>query len=302
MKNEHDLFSTLHEIELSKESRARMREAVLSYADMHPTLVQEERPFYLYFLQSTRLPLYASLMALLVFTSAGVSFAAQGTVPGDSLYAIKVHVTEPFVGMLVAGDEGKARYASELAIRRLDEVHVLAASGRLSESAQTELEHAFEQNVQIAVEHTTSLADSGEHETAQSIREDFSASLASEAVTLSIVASSTPLRTAALVHKVLALSEENSVYTSQNSDDGEHTAPAALLGSTTPATADAPEKEATARAYRPRVLQLTASTSLSKALPESGSTFEIKHDSIFKSEDGAERDDSRELLYHAGDE
>lgn len=87
---------------------------------------------------------------LVVLVGGGASFAAEGTVPGDVLYPVKVRLNEEVRSVLAFSDENRATWETELVRRRLEEVSRLAALGKLTLEAEIELEERFEDHVDQA--------------------------------------------------------------------------------------------------------------------------------------------------------
>ena len=175
MSKETQFLKKLESITMSTAERTRMRESLMAYADMHPLATTEVASpsyysFLFAFMETKRFPLYASLMAVLLITSGGMTFAAERSAPGDSLYAVKVRVTEPLMSALSPSTEGQARVSARLATRRADEVVILASSGRLSDEKSAYLDTAFSQEIKKTVERTDSLTRAGNIEGAQEIR------------------------------------------------------------------------------------------------------------------------------------
>ena len=78
-------------------------------------------------------PAYAMALLLVFVLSGGGSFAAEGALPGNFLYPIKVKVNEKISGIFAVGSLKKAERESELIDKRLEEVKVLSKSGELSD-------------------------------------------------------------------------------------------------------------------------------------------------------------------------
>ncbi len=81
---------------------------------------------------------------LLVVLLGGTAYAAQGTVPGDALYAIKTKVNEPIAGALAFSTEDKIKFHAEIAQVRLEEAEVLASQNRLDTAAAQTIESSIE--------------------------------------------------------------------------------------------------------------------------------------------------------------
>ncbi len=71
-----------------------------------------------------RMPAMAALgLVLLGASGFGLAYAAEDALPGDVLYPIKLHVTEPIIGTFQRTPEQQAAWAVEQVRRRLAEVH-----------------------------------------------------------------------------------------------------------------------------------------------------------------------------------
>ncbi|OHA21467.1 MAG: hypothetical protein A2849_03340 [Candidatus Taylorbacteria bacterium RIFCSPHIGHO2_01_FULL_51_15] len=79
----------------------------------------------------------ALLIALLV--GGGTSFAAERSLPGETLYPIKVAVNEEVRGWFSGGSEGDAAWEARKAERRLEEAEALAREGNLSAEARADI-------------------------------------------------------------------------------------------------------------------------------------------------------------------
>jgi hypothetical protein len=75
-----------------------------------------------------------ALAMLLLFSAVGASYAAEGTVPGQLLYPVKVHVTEPAREALALTPEAKVAWETERLKRRIEEAQILAVRGELTEA------------------------------------------------------------------------------------------------------------------------------------------------------------------------
>ncbi len=112
MNNFDTFLKRLKDLRLSANEHLALRERLALYADQHPPLPANLIPspftrLYALF-ASGRSPVYALALAFLVVVSGGVALAAEGSVPGESLYAIKVHVNEPVMVALAATPRGQA--------------------------------------------------------------------------------------------------------------------------------------------------------------------------------------------------
>jgi len=69
--------------------------------------------------------------------------AAEGSVPGDALYQVKVGVNENIRSAMALSGEAKANWEARVAERRLEEAEKLTAEGELSIEAKTRIEVNF---------------------------------------------------------------------------------------------------------------------------------------------------------------
>ncbi len=95
-------------------------------------------------LQKNRLVSVGIIASLVIFLSGGVAFASQKSLPGDTLYSLKVRVFEPTYSVLIISPESKARYESSLATRRLVEAEILANEDRLDGAKEKQLNSLLE--------------------------------------------------------------------------------------------------------------------------------------------------------------
>ncbi len=94
------------------------------------------------------------LIALIMGGS--VSYAAEGALPGDTLYPIMIHVNENVRSALTVTSAGQAELEITLAERRLAEAKQLKAEGRLDMKTKAELRSQVEAHAERAVLEITS--------------------------------------------------------------------------------------------------------------------------------------------------
>ncbi|GEM_PF-2189283 len=83
------------------------------------------------------------MLLLTILFSGGISYAAEGALPNDLLYPIKISVNEPVRGFATFGEKAKADWQTRLAQRRLEETETLASNGSLDEETQARLQTNF---------------------------------------------------------------------------------------------------------------------------------------------------------------
>src|SRR3989344_1190762 len=96
---------------------------------------------------------YVAVFVLILFVlGSGSSYAAEGAVPGDFLYAVKLGINEPLRATLASSVEAKASWHAEAAERRMKEAEVLSAAGTLTSEIKMELESNLEQHAEKVAE------------------------------------------------------------------------------------------------------------------------------------------------------
>ena len=138
---------------LTPEERSRMQRTIRSYMEMKPIRSAQHvarawsiAPYF-----SPRL-ISGALVAALFASSAGISYAAQGSLPGDWLYGVKVNINEPVQGALATSAQAKSDWAITVASTRLQEAATLAAEGKLSTSTQEDLKQNFDEHATVAAQ------------------------------------------------------------------------------------------------------------------------------------------------------
>lgn len=141
-----------HEVSLTEAEKSRMRDTLAAYMALtpHRERIAYERPSRTYgFAFAHRALAMLSVVAVLG-SSAGISYAAGSSLPGDALYAIKTHINEPVRGVLASSADAKARWAMDVAAARATEAATLAAEHRLDPTTQSELASSLSAHAQIA--------------------------------------------------------------------------------------------------------------------------------------------------------
>lgn len=145
------------QVSLSDSERERMKRVLSEYMSMKPmrSAPLERRSPLTYMALSlyafSRKSVAVLLLFAILFSGAGVSFAAENALPGDALYSLKVGVNEPLVAALSVSPESKALWNAERAERRLEEAAKLASVDRLTDEKKIELEERFEAHAEKVV-------------------------------------------------------------------------------------------------------------------------------------------------------
>ncbi|MDO8518409.1 MAG: DUF5667 domain-containing protein [bacterium] len=87
---------------------------------------------------------FAFALVLAVLVGGGTTFAAEGSLPGDLLYPVKIHVSEQVETALALSPKAKVAVNTKLAQRRITEVEVLAVRGTLDANITAQAEEDFD--------------------------------------------------------------------------------------------------------------------------------------------------------------
>lgn len=124
MKQDSDnlehLFAPSKTVALSASEHQELWESLKAYAEFHPAKQPSKKSFFAHSLYR-----FASVSVAGLTLFVGTAYAAQTSLPGDTLYPIKVEVVEPLLGTLETSEADKLAYQVALLERRLDEVQQL---------------------------------------------------------------------------------------------------------------------------------------------------------------------------------
>jgi hypothetical protein len=113
--------------------------------------------------------MFATLASIIiVLLSGGVSYAAEGSIPGQPLYSVK-HINEEVRSALTLSPEKKADWNAKRVERRLEEATTLASTGKLTTSTQAMLSSALEENMKKVEEKLHDLESKGHSEKASEV-------------------------------------------------------------------------------------------------------------------------------------
>lgn len=89
-----------------------------------------------------------AIILLVALIGGGFSAAAERSLPGDSLYPVKVELNENVRAWAAVSAEAEASLQTKLAERRLEEAEKLAVEGTLNADARAKIESEFDAHVQ----------------------------------------------------------------------------------------------------------------------------------------------------------
>lgn len=146
-------FEKLKTVKLSSKERSLARQKLYSFIKSTPVRVaalarlqyQESNLLTKIFIWRNN-PMTTKLVSLILLATiggSGVSYAAEGALPGDTLYPIKIHVNEEVRTTLSLSARSKAEWSAKRAERRLEEAEKLALQGKLDVETRTNIETNF---------------------------------------------------------------------------------------------------------------------------------------------------------------
>ncbi len=189
MKFTEDFKNEGLRIRLTMQEKATLRARLSERMALNPASPLRATPYHFFMFHSVALQRTVSAFAVFVFligSGGGTSYAAQAALPGELLYAVKIHVNEFVEAALATSPVAKAEVQAVLAERRVEEAQTLASRGMLTEVAATELQVRFDEHAEAAQSLTEALAAIDPGAAAQ-IGTQFSSSLAAnDAVLVSL--------------------------------------------------------------------------------------------------------------------
>ena len=180
-------------IRLNEEEKARTRENLIEFMKYHPVRnVENERhiqqrsyiisPFYLFMLKP--IPIVALAVVLLL---GGISGAAANTLPGDTLYPVKI-ASESVVTAFAFSPEKKAERNIALAERRLEEAETLMTQGKLTAPFAATLQEKVENYTNAVEVNLNKLTEENKLDKAIRISSNFEVALNAHEIVLGKIA------------------------------------------------------------------------------------------------------------------
>ncbi|MBI5457675.1 hypothetical protein HY971_03055 [Candidatus Kaiserbacteria bacterium] len=169
-------------ISMDKDSRERMRAHLFEYTQLRPMhagrVSRTSASHYYGFLANLTAhirPIPVLTAVLIVAVSGGTVAAAETSLPGDTLYPVKVHITEEIRASIATTPKARADWAVARAERRLEEAAMLALAGRLDDATRTALDANFDEHMQRADENRTQLENDSDSSDASEIEKNIGA-------------------------------------------------------------------------------------------------------------------------------
>jgi hypothetical protein len=175
--NLKELREKSQNLTLSAQEKAEIKSELSAFMKQYPQLKRSVKSPYYNFYNSMAFRSVAAMAVAFVVTGSTL-FAAQGSLPGDTLFPVKVHINEEVKGLFVIGDKENANWQQERVASRLKEAEKLAVSGKLNVEAQAEVETYFtNQAKKVAKKIEKIEKDENNADIAAEVTEKFEASL-----------------------------------------------------------------------------------------------------------------------------
>ena len=197
MKRFSEQFHTKSKsVTLSATEKQELRERLVSYMEYHPlpaelksakqSAVAAKSPILNEAFKTVSFPfalLFKSSAVAAAFVLLVVPFLAEQSVPGDTLYAVKVQFNEEVRSTLTFDSYEKIEWETQRVNRRIAEARLLESEGRLTEAVEAEVAQAVRTHTQNAQKEIQIIREfDAEEATIASI--EFDSNLAAQAASL----------------------------------------------------------------------------------------------------------------------
>ncbi len=159
---------------------------------------------------------FTAAILIIILSGGGIALAASESLPGDTLYSVKINMLEPLGSTLAVTPEKKAVRATTLASVRLNEAEHLAARGTLDQKKEEQLAVLMKEQTETFVAAVKEIKQTNS-EAATDAATLFEANLSAHArVLVAVGASSTPNGTGEYTGKRTATTEDSSSTSKKN--------------------------------------------------------------------------------------
>jgi|GEM_PF-1262411 len=169
----HDNFNKLiqsaKQIELSSEKKGIIRTRLESFIELTPITQTVSKPIKSPFTPRISISYFSKAIsfALIVLIAGGstISYASEDTLPGDTLYTVKVNVKEPLEQKLALTPQAKLEVKTKQVEKRLTEAQTLLQKNDTSPEKHKEVEVRVEKQVEEIAQTISELQEKGDVET-----------------------------------------------------------------------------------------------------------------------------------------
>lgn len=158
-KNIEEQLNKMKQVFLEDAEKDAVRGALLSFMQKNPLkeglaekAEQNNPSLFGWWTLSYVKPQHSLIAAVfvVVLIGSGTSFAAEGSLPGDILYPIKININENIQQVAAFSDNTRAQVQADLATRRLVEAEKLAVIGKLTPETSASLQSNFQKHTALS--------------------------------------------------------------------------------------------------------------------------------------------------------
>lgn len=153
MKFTEDFKNEGLRVRLTMQEKADLRARLSERMALNPASPALQSPYHFFIFNHALLQRTFAALILFVFVAGsggGTSYAAQTALPGDLLYAVKIHVNEFAEMALATSPVAKAEVQAVLAERRVEEAQDLVSQGKFTVVAAEQLQLQLDEHVAAA--------------------------------------------------------------------------------------------------------------------------------------------------------
>ncbi|MFA6297409.1 MAG: DUF5667 domain-containing protein [Candidatus Paceibacterota bacterium] len=132
-----------------------------------------------------------AVMVLVILASGGTSYAAESSLPGDTLYNVKININEGIQTLVAIGPDAKAKVGVDRTNKRLAEAETLSKQGRLNKENQAIIETNIKNHTNDIKENIATLASENATATVKQVVSELKTSLDVHEAVLATISSST---------------------------------------------------------------------------------------------------------------
>ncbi len=164
------LISNAKKIDLSPEKKDSIRARLQNFIDLTPIQQKNPQPlrskYYISSFSILNMSKVVSFVLIILITGGStISYASEDTLPGDTLYTVKVNFKEPIEEGLAFGPQAKLEVKTKQVEKRLTEAQVLIKKNDLTPEKHKEVEARVEKKVEEISQKIDELQEKGDVET-----------------------------------------------------------------------------------------------------------------------------------------
>lgn len=210
----NNMFASAKDVALQATEKSAVKSRLEQFMQMHPAQTKPARASFMqrvfmgmrnpFSLQA--LPATAAIVGILVSSTGGLTYAAESSVPGDSLYPVKVSVTEPIREAMAFRADQKARVHLWRMERRLQEAEELLLQEDLDDERRETLESYMEDHADFLEDRLEHMRDMGS-EMVEDIEDDYAVLLEFHESAMERLAEHDGSQSAAMLQRVRGMRE-----------------------------------------------------------------------------------------------